>query len=72
MLLIALELGARAGVATAFAAVGLIGVFMLTQHTGLGVIDLIVRSAALIGVAGISGRFSTRMHGRALAVSGSC
>jgi signal transduction histidine kinase len=62
VMLIALELGARAGIATALAAAGLIGVFMLTQRTGLGVVDLIIRSAALIGVAGISGRFSTRMR----------
>ncbi len=58
----ALELGMRGGIAGAVAAAGLLAVTAATRDTALGASDVAVAACALIAVSAIAGRFADRMR----------
>jgi signal transduction histidine kinase len=60
--LLALELGVRAGVLTAFAATAATGVWMATVPTGIGWVGLVVRGLIYLTVGVIAGHFSDQMR----------
>ena len=60
--LVALELGLRTGVAAAGLALGLLGVWALDAHAGLGAVGVTTRGVAYLAVGGVAGRFSDRMR----------
>jgi signal transduction histidine kinase len=60
--LVALELGLTAGMASAAFALGLVGVWALTTHAGLGAVGVFTRCVAYLAVGSVAGRFSDRMR----------
>lgn len=60
--LVALELGLRAGVASAAFALGLMSIWALTTHADLGAVGVFTRGVAYLAVGGAAGRFSERMR----------
>jgi signal transduction histidine kinase len=64
--LIALELGLRAGLGAALAALALIGVWSLTRSSDIGTAGLLTRAGVLLAIGALCGRFADRMRaGRA-------
>jgi signal transduction histidine kinase len=60
--LIALELGAAAGIAAGVGAIGLIGVWLLTTSAHLGAGALVASGIAFVAIGAVCGRFSGRMR----------
>jgi signal transduction histidine kinase len=60
--LVALEFGAAAGIGAAVGALALVGVWVLTRDTDVGLAGLLSRGIVFVAVGALCGRFSARMR----------
>lgn len=60
--LLALELGAVAGLIAAAVGTGAVGLWMATAHTNVGLAGLLVRALIFASVGAVAGRFSDQMR----------
>jgi signal transduction histidine kinase len=60
--LVALELGLLAGVGAATLALGSVGIWTLSSHSGLDAVGMFTRGVAFLAVGIVAGRFADRMR----------